>query len=141
MAPKRKLPIYATLLLLSENILSHYAEDLTVHDLKTIKERMKPGQTWLWQVRPSGTWLVRWDEDPDAGNKNSLVESLIRSGKNGNWLNAQWHLIYVHEHNGIDAYGLISQPMAIDTLAERLPRPKPQVALPGERRYVYAGVR
>ena len=124
MAPKRKIPIYAHLLFLSENILSHYTEDLTVHDFQTIQERMKPDQAWLWQVRPSGTWLVRWDEDPHAGTKDSLVEGLIRSAKKGNWANAQWHLIYVHEHNGIDAYGLITPPLAIDALLERLPRPK-----------------
>lgn len=136
-----KDPIYAKMLFYADGILEHWTEDLTVHDKAAIQQRMKPGQTWLWQVRPTGTWLVRWDEDPNAGTKDSLVEILLRQAKRGDWANAEWHLIHVHEHNGTDAYGIVTASLPVDALCECLPRPKPQPLLPGERRYACAGGR
>jgi hypothetical protein len=134
-------PLYAELVFRAENILTHWVEDLEVHDKKTLHSKVQPGQMWLWQVRPTGTWLVRWDEDAAAGTKDSMVETLIRSGQRGNWMGAEWYLVHCKEIRNGQPYGLVSNAIPVDDLAECLPRPKPSPVLPGERRYVCAGVR
>jgi len=134
-------PLYAELLLLADDILTLWPEDLTEHDNKILHTKFQPNQTWLWQVRPTGTWLIRWDEDPMAGDKNSPLECLIRSGQRGNWADAQWHLIHCQEIRNGQPYGHVSGSLSVDDLAHCLPRPKPAPLLPGERRSAYAGVR
>ena len=126
-------PLYAELCMIAEPILQHYIEDLEVHDKKTLHTAIKPGQTWLWQIRPTGTWLVRWDEDPNGGSKDSLLEVLIRQTMNGNWADSQWHLIHCDVIRNGQPYGMVSNPIPVAKLAAALPRPKPRVKLPGER--------
>ena len=112
--------------------LTHYRDDLEVHDRTALETKIQPGQTWLWQVRPSGTWLTRWDEDPNGGEKDSLIECLIRQAQAGNWLNASWYLIHCHKRHGKQVYGFISQEIPVEKLAAALPRPKPTPKLPKE---------
>jgi len=126
-------PLYAELCMIAEPILQHYIEDLEVHDKKTLHTTIKPGQTWLWQVRPCGTWLLRWDEDPHAGSKDSIIEILIRQTLAGNWADSQWHLIHCKEIRKAQPYGMVSKPIPVAKLAAALPRPRPTVKLPGER--------
>ena len=126
-------PLYAELCMIAEPILRYYIEDLEVHDKKTLHTTVKPGETWLWQVRPCGTWMLRWDEDASAGSKDSLIEGLIRSALAGNWANSQWHLIRCNEIRNGQPYGMVSNPIPVTKLAAALPRPKPKVKLPGER--------
>lgn len=134
------LPIYAELLSRSEDVLEHYVEDLTVHDKHLLLVKVKPGQTWLWQVRKTGTWLVRWDEDSEAGTKNSLPELLIhQSIRGGSWGDPQWYLIKCHEVRNGEPYGIVSQQIPVERLAAQLPRPKPKVMLPGEKRLATVG--
>jgi hypothetical protein len=135
------LPIYAELVNRAESVLEHFVEDLEVHDKQTLTTKVQPGQTWLWQVRKTGTWLVRWDEDPNGGSKDSLVECLIRGAQHGNWGNPQWYLLHCKERRGTEVYGIVSNPIPVEKLAAALPRPKPKPVLPGERRYAIAGGR
>jgi len=132
-------PLYAEMLSAAEDILVHWPEDLTVHDRKTLHTKFQPGQLWLWQLRPTGTWLVRWDEDPNAGSKDSMLEILINSGCRGNWLDAQWFILHCQEIRNGQPYGTMTMPFDVHYLQTFLPRPKPQPTLPGERRYAYAG--
>jgi hypothetical protein len=117
-------PIYAELCMIAEPILKHYVEDLEIHDKKALYSVVKSGETWAWQVRPSGTWLVRWDKDPEAGSKNSLLEILIRQTMQGNWADSQWHIIHCHEFRNGQPYGTVSQPIPTAKLAAALPRLK-----------------
>jgi len=125
-------PIYAELAMRAEDLLVHYVEDFEVHDKQALQTRVQPGQTWLWQVRPTGTWLVRWDEDPQGGDKNSLIECLIRQAKDGNWTKAEWYLVHCKERRDKEVYGFVSNPIPVAKLAAALPRPRPQIKLPGE---------
>ena len=136
------LPLYAELVLRTEDVLEHFIEDLEVHDKQMLHQHVQPGQTWLWQVRKCGTWFTRWDQDPFAGDSSkSLVEGLIRGGLRGDWLNAQWYLVHCKEIRNGQPYGIVSGPLKVQDLADCLPRPKPQPVLPGERRFSYAGAR
>jgi hypothetical protein len=118
-------PLYAELCMIAEPILQHYVEDLEVHDKKALHHNVKTGETWAWQVRPTGTWLVRWDKDTMA-DSDSLLEVLIRQTMKGNWSNSQWHLIRCQEFRNGQPYGTVSQPIPIVELAAALPRPKVQ---------------
>ena len=125
----------------AEDILQHYIEDLEVHDKAMLANHVQPGETWLWQVRPTGTWLTRWDEDPRGGEKDSLIECLIRQAQEGNWAKAEWYLLHCKERRGKEVYGFVSNSIPVAKLAAALPRPKPQPMLPGEKRYAMAGGR
>lgn len=117
-------PLYAELCMIAEPILKHYIEDLEVHDKNALHNTVKPGETWVWQVRPTGTWLLRWDKDPGAGSKDSMLESLIRQTLKGNWADSQWHFVKCREFRNGQPYGSVSQPVPIAKLAAALPRPK-----------------
>lgn len=121
-------PLYAELCMIAEPILRHYVEDLEVHDKNTLHNTVKPGETWVWQVRPTGTWLVRWDKDQEAGSKDSLLETLIRQTLKGNWADSQWHFIKCREFRNGQPYGSVSQPVPIAKLAAAFPRPKLQAS-------------
>ena len=119
-------PIFPQLEDRAKKVLQHYAEDLYEHDQVTLNNVCKPGQVWLWQVRPTGTWLLRWDEDPQAGSRNSVLESIIRVGVNGNWGDARWYLFQVHSIENGRPVGIVSGKLSVSRLAEQLPRPKPK---------------
>jgi hypothetical protein len=121
-------PLYAELCMIAEPILQHYVEDLEVHDKNALHNIVNPGETWVWQVRPTGTWLLRWDKDSQADSKDSLLEILIRQTLKGNWADSQWHLIRCSEFRNGQPYGTVSHPVPIADLAAKLPRPKLQAS-------------
>lgn len=133
-----RLSIYDQLVLLSSNFLAHYNEDLTVHDRKTLATRVKANETWLWQVRPTGTWLARWDVDTTGRGKDSFVECLIKSGLAGNWEQARWYLFHVQYVEDDQPYGFVSKAIPVAKLAEALPRPQPKPVLPGQKQILEA---
>ena len=121
-------PLYAELCMIAEPILKHYVEDLEVHDKNALHNTVKPGETWVWQVRPTGTWLVRWDKVPGAVSREGLLEILISQTLRGNWADSQWHLVKCREFRNGQPYGTVSGPIAVADLAAKLPRPKLQAS-------------
>tara|TARA_B100001094_G_scaffold277236_1_gene285955 strand:- start:5481 stop:5909 length:429 start_codon:yes stop_codon:yes gene_type:complete len=115
--------IFQQLEIRSKKVLTHYVEDFYEHDKNILQTKVKPGEIWLWQVRPAGTWLIRWDEDIHA-SKNSLLEAIIRSAINGNYAKARWYLLYVESICDGQPIGTVSRSISPKWLSERLPRPK-----------------
>ena len=136
MAINSPQPIYAQLLFWADGKLKNFREDLTKHDFNFLCNRVEPGETYLWMLHKNGTHLVRWDCDPYSGTKQSFPEALVRSFSHGAWPEAQFHLIQIETVTKIEPYGYVSQPLDLNYLNANLPRPKPSVALPGEKKLV-----
>lgn len=123
-------PIFTQLVKLADGTLQHFTDDLFVHDRRSL-QKLEVGSTWLWIVHKCGTHLARWDEDAYAGSKDSHLEALIRQGCFGMWPNHKAALFTVTAQDKLTgARGFMSSPVVLASLAEQLPRPKPEPKLP-----------